>query len=303
MPRRPSRETLVANLRELAVYRPAEDLLHAPAETGSRVIQLPPSAVNAHLPSGVELAFVTEGELQVVTGRGLFSLTPGKLLVLERRVLHAEMYPVPDRGHTAFWCHVDKTHAHLMEVRSEPPLLYAPVGRVVTGRTNTESIAEAVGHELASRDLDYEHAVAALLTYLSCILTRRLCRAETTGRRRSESPSVDGDPHRGAIVRAALEFCESNYHRGVTASDVARAVGYSSAHVSRLVSAYLGRSLASHLRGLRIAASKELLAGSERPVREIARAVGYEDPAHFTRAFAHATGLSPKVFRRRLGVP
>ncbi|MCP4874366.1 MAG: AraC family transcriptional regulator [Gammaproteobacteria bacterium] len=44
--------------------------------------------------------------------------------------------------------------------------------------------------------------------------------------------------------------------------------------------------------------AKEKLKNSELPVSEIAKSLGYTDPAHFTRAFRRWSGLSPSAFRK-----
>ena len=79
---------------------------------------------------------------------------------------------------------------------------------------------------------------------------------------------------------------------------VAEAVGYSPRYLGELVSTHLGHTLADHLLRLRIEESKRLLGGSDLSVHHVAEAVGYTDPAHFTRAFRRATGTTPKLFRR-----
>jgi AraC-like DNA-binding protein len=46
--------------------------------------------------------------------------------------------------------------------------------------------------------------------------------------------------------------------------------------------------------------AKQKLQNSRLPVAEIAKSLGYSDPAHFTRAFRRWYGLSPTDFRRGL---
>ncbi len=42
----------------------------------------------------------------------------------------------------------------------------------------------------------------------------------------------------------------------------------------------------------------EQLGRGDRPITDIAFALGYSDPAHFTRAFRQWTGMSPQQWRR-----
>jgi AraC-like DNA-binding protein len=50
----------------------------------------------------------------------------------------------------------------------------------------------------------------------------------------------------------------------------------------------------------RRASAERLLAEPGRTVADVARMLGYSDPAHFTRAFQRWTGISPRAFRAAL---
>ena len=49
----------------------------------------------------------------------------------------------------------------------------------------------------------------------------------------------------------------------------------------------------------RLAAAQQMLIDTSAAIGEIARTLGYSDPAHFTRAFRRWTGSTPRDFRRR----
>ena len=51
---------------------------------------------------------------------------------------------------------------------------------------------------------------------------------------------------------------------------------------------------------LRFNESKKLLENTDAPVIDIAAAVGFDDPAHFTRMFRRVGGLSPREFRNTI---
>jgi AraC-like DNA-binding protein len=100
-------------------------------------------------------------------------------------------------------------------------------------------------------------------------------------------------------VTRALDWMESHFHEpGITLEEVAQAAGLSIHHFNRTFSAAMGGSAMRYLRGLRIRHSYGLLQGTALRVNEIANAVGFSDPLHFSRVFHNATGKSPREFRR-----
>ena len=44
--------------------------------------------------------------------------------------------------------------------------------------------------------------------------------------------------------------------------------------------------------------AKQLLTGTNRPIKEIAFAIGYTDPKHFAKVFKTATGVKPHEYRQ-----
>ncbi|MFE1793688.1 helix-turn-helix domain-containing protein, partial [Streptomyces sp. NPDC059525] len=57
-----------------------------------------------------------------------------------------------------------------------------------------------------------------------------------------------------------------------------------------------------YLLGIRLTRAKELLARTDLPVAGIARRVGYEDPAYFSRLFSRRVGMAPVRFRAQQSV-
>jgi len=60
-----------------------------------------------------------------------------------------------------------------------------------------------------------------------------------------------------------------------------------------------GLTYAGLVQEARCEAASGLLATSDQTVGDVARLLGYSDPAHFARAFQRWTGLTPREFRRR----
>lgn len=83
-----------------------------------------------------------------------------------------------------------------------------------------------------------------------------------------------------------------------TVGAYAARLGVTPGHLTEVVKAATGRTPSQLLREARAKEAKRLLAGTELTVGQVARRVGFADPAYFCRFFRRETGVSPGDFRR-----
>lgn len=291
-------------LLQLGADRPAADLLLAASNTGAkekvRSTRLVP--LFHHLANTTELAFVVHGEARIATPSEVFRLVPGKLLFIERGVYHAQIPAIASPGHRVLWIHLSQTMASLTDSVYTSPSKGGFFYQLteLPGRTNVEHIGATIIAEIVDKRWGYQNAIAGLLKYLAFVLARRLPQSRVVAEPQQEMPKAKWDEHTWEILEEALRYCDENYRHGITRSEVAKAVGYSPRHLAKLMSAHLGHSLSAHIQNLRMMEARRLLEQSSMSIREIAISIGYADPAHFTRAFQRATGISPRTYRSRL---
>jgi AraC family transcriptional regulator, transcriptional activator of pobA len=93
---------------------------------------------------------------------------------------------------------------------------------------------------------------------------------------------------------------EQHFLQHWTVSDYAAALSVTSTHLSRLTRSATGHA-ASHLILERvIREARRNLVYTNLPISTIAYALGFSDPAYFSRLFSAATGLSPRGFRDKI---
>lgn len=112
-------------------------------------------------------------------------------------------------------------------------------------------------------------------------------------RRARADVSPDGDPVLHALARDAfqpLSVAEHAARHGMTPAELRTAVRRGA-----------GCSPKDYLLGIRLGRAKELLATGDLPVAAVARRVGYDDPAYFSRLFARRVGMAPVRFREQQG--
>jgi AraC-like DNA-binding protein len=102
-------------------------------------------------------------------------------------------------------------------------------------------------------------------------------------------------------VRRAADFIEINLSvAGLTAEDVARDQNISRRRLDQLMQAAYGRSVATYLWTRRMEQAAADLRDPHKgdmSISQVAFANGYEDAAHFTRAFRRSFGVTPGQWR------
>jgi AraC family transcriptional regulator, transcriptional activator of pobA len=86
-------------------------------------------------------------------------------------------------------------------------------------------------------------------------------------------------------------------------ADYARALCLSPTHLSRLTRAATGESARHLIEARTMREARRHLAYTSLSISTIAYAMGYGDPAYFTRAFTQDAGMSPRAFRAQLAAP
>jgi AraC family transcriptional regulator of adaptative response / methylphosphotriester-DNA alkyltransferase methyltransferase len=102
---------------------------------------------------------------------------------------------------------------------------------------------------------------------------------------------------RTSLFEEATEIVDREYGSDLSLDDIARRVASSRRQLQRAY-AEIGRTtFRDHLTAVRMAKAAELLSASGMTVREVARRVGYRQPAQFAKAFRRAHGVAPSDYR------
>jgi AraC-like DNA-binding protein len=102
---------------------------------------------------------------------------------------------------------------------------------------------------------------------------------------------------RRRAVEAAL-WIEASSRQALSLDDIAARAGVSSFHFLRVFASVIGVSPHQYLVRARLREAARLLCDADRPITDIAYAVGFGDLSNFVRSFGRAAGVSPRAYRR-----
>ena len=102
---------------------------------------------------------------------------------------------------------------------------------------------------------------------------------------------------RTSLFQDAVEIVEQEYATDVSLDDIARRVASSRRQLQRAYAEIGGTTFREHLTRVRMQRAAELLSRRGLTVREVARRVGYRQPAQFAKAFRRYQGQAPSAFR------
>ncbi len=102
---------------------------------------------------------------------------------------------------------------------------------------------------------------------------------------------------RTSLFEEATEIVDREYGSDLSLDDIARRVASSRRQLQRAYAEIGHTTFRDHLTAVRMAKAAELLAASGLTVREVARRVGYRQPAQFAKAFRRQHGVAPSDYR------
>ena len=102
---------------------------------------------------------------------------------------------------------------------------------------------------------------------------------------------------RHPVLAALRDLIEQNYRTLHSPADYAERLHVTPKTLGRIVREHLGTTPTDLIRNRILTHAKWQLLHTLKPVKEVAREVGFSDELYFSRLFKKATGCSPTFFR------
>lgn len=214
-------------------------------------------------------------------------IRPGDLLVLPRGTPHHYWTDQRDPW-SIYWIHFDGalSQAFIEQLALDPGSPLLPLGIHSRLVSDFEALLDArqARHHLASY-LHSANQLRQLMTHIA--LLRPLARQQ-------QEESLD--------LERIHSLMQARLHEQIDVETLAAAVSLSKYHFIKKYKALTGTTPINHFIQLKIERACHLLDVTNKGIKEIAWAVGYEDAYYFSRIFRKMMGMSPRQYREiRLG--
>jgi len=159
---------------------------------------------------------------------------------------------------------------------------------VVPASGDVREMFESIFREYRARDFARAHVLRGFTAVLIGLVARSL----------SVRRGRAGDEGRGLASRFEA-LLEQHYLSHWTVADYAAKLSVTPTHLSRVVRAATGRAASRVIAERVVREARRHLVYTNLSVSNVAFALGFSDPAYFSRMFTKATGHSPRAFRSR----
>lgn len=248
----------------------------------------------------VEVVLVTGGEGLHRSHEGELLIQRGTLLIIRPGAWHTyehcrqlQLYNCcfgyELLTHEFAWFGGDARLNYLFQVG---PLSHGRHGILAT-RISATAMPACEGQLLTLCELEAQPAAPDRITTLAYLLLffGEVARAVTT--------SNDADSNMHPAVLEAVRLLAQEVTEGWTMELLAKRVGLSPAHLSRLFRSSMGMPPMAYLHQQRMEQATNLLLHTSWPIARIAGDVGFDDQNYFARCFRATYGLSATEYRRR----
>ena len=235
-----------------------------------------------------QILYMSEGTAELRLQAGNYALEPKALLTMPPRAIHGFRFSPNVEGYvvTVRIERIEQMLAGAPGIRAffDVPRVLDLVGQNAAAlrvARHIETIAEECAASREGRGALVEANLVILLIEMARVI-------ETSGAR-----SKNADRH-ARHFRALVD----RYFRGERAvAFYAERLGVSETHLNRIARAVFDQSALGLINQRLLREAARDLTFTSLPVKDIARSLGFDDPAYFSRFFTKQMGLSPTGFR------
>lgn len=243
-----------------------------------------------------QLLYLKDGQARVCLDGQYYDMVPGQVVLVPQMCVHGFRFAPNAKGHviTIAYPLLERLGRFLGDV--DVGALGAGIYSIETG----DSEAPDTPIDLAFHTLDQEYCgyalhrevlMESLLLTIFVWLSRRTVRGRL-GQAQEEDRGRE-------YFRQFSQLIEAHYAEQWSVERYAKKTGITPVYLNVLCRQWAGESSLALIHQRVVLAAKRSLVYTSMTISAISYALGFNDPAYFTRFFKRHAGISPKVFRQQ----
>jgi AraC-like DNA-binding protein len=273
-----------------------------PLEYAYRNLKNQQNELPDHLHDWYEIVYIHAGKGIFFIDQTFYEMNPGDVFVLPGSTVHRS-FPDNDNPITAtavffhpvllqqvslgdsfsyFLCfeHAKKHKNHKLDMTPDD-------------QSVLDSLLQTIHQELKGKAAGYRHAAVLGLKSILLLLARKITLVMPE---RAAGPAFAPQ-----WMHEILHLIDGHSEEDVSLSALSAKAAVNPSHFSRVFKRLTGMTLTEYVTIKRIIRAKDLLLGTDSPVRDIAADCGFESLPHFHRMFKKLTGTTPAAYKRSSG--
>ncbi|MCA0755882.1 AraC family transcriptional regulator [Paenibacillus sp. N4] len=255
-----------------------------------------------HAHQGIEMLYIYEGQGEVMLEGKAYPLSGGTLLWIQPYQLH--LVDVPSKPDSVYVRTNLTFDPHFLTGYLAPfPGLQRFYERIWKGvlprqvfslqeESRLPGMLEELGRACQEPPEDREESFGLLMLQLLRYLQQHVFA--------DSLPGAHASPRALKHVESITEWLETHFRRPFRLEEMADDLYLSPYHLSHLFKEATGITLSEYLTVRRVREACSLLAGTSKPIREIASEVGGLGPSYFCQMFKKNKGVTPEQYRKTI---
>lgn len=238
-----------------------------------------------------KLYFPVGGRARLEMAGGCHTLVPQRVYFISGFRLRRQLCP---RQMSVYWVHFVPESLYLRYLLDQlPPLVSWPRRSAAASYREIGEIFEEPFTAQSRPRKDSSPALDCRIQALLLGLISRLLDTLDQGRVRAFQPEY-------YRLKPAFDFMQSHFRENPSLERIAGQVGLAPNYFHRRFRALFGTTPFNFMLAGRLNQARRLLSGTELSIKEVAAAVGYDDPPYFTRVFTRQMQVAPSAYRAML---
>ena len=257
--------------------------------------------ISRHAHSTHEFHFCARGSCMVDTDAASFMISEGYFYLSAPGIHHAQRPANSDEFiEYSLNCNiVRRPEAIKYSLGRELEQLFSLMGNSpclpVADHFGIISLFDEALEEAEQRRLGYEWVLQSLVPRI-LVAAARAIELDQKPSAVKAAPSLEEDPGMARIE----EYIQANLEKHINSGDMAKFMKLSEKQVSGIIFRNRGLTAKKFITLSKLKRAKELLASTDKPIKEIAANLGFSSEYYFNSVFKLYTGCPPGLFRGRL---